>query len=92
MSALAQTLLPCPYGHTINFEKSGAFRNKKYGRPHLMNSLSPLVHKMSEIDNLPSPLTADVLYGQPLISIPYYHVLPYTAFQSCESGRIRAKV
>jgi len=32
---------PCPYGHTINFEKSVVFCTKKCGRPHLKNPPPP---------------------------------------------------
>jgi len=35
-------------------------------RLHLKN---PLVHKMSTLNNPLPPLTADVFYGQPLISL-----------------------
>jgi len=64
MSALAQPPPPCPSGHTINFEKSGAFCTKTCGRPNLKNP-SPIVRKMSELDNLPPPLTAESFMDSP---------------------------
>jgi len=61
MSALAQPpFSPCSCGHTINFEKSDDFCTKKCGRPHLKNPLPPC-NRLSQ--------SANVFYGQPLISI-----------------------
>jgi len=56
----------CPYGHTINFENSEVFCTKKCGRPHLKNPSSPLVRKMSALNEPNYPLNADVFYGRPL--------------------------
>jgi len=51
MSALAQLHLSlCPFGHTINFEKSDVFCTKNCKRPHLKNPF-PLVRKISALDN-----------------------------------------
>jgi len=55
-------LPPCPCGHTINFQKSEVFFTKKCGRPHLSSPLSENVRTRQT----PSPLTADIFYGQPL--------------------------
>jgi len=57
--ALAQPPPPCPCGHTINFENLEVFCTKKCGRP--------LVRKISGLDKLPSPLTANIFYGRPLM-------------------------
>jgi len=43
-------LLPCPCGHTINFDKSCYFYAKKCGRPHL--KIPPLV-RTGQIPFLP---------------------------------------
>jgi len=61
---LNSPLSPFPCGHTINFERSEGFYTKKYGRPHLKTP-SPFICKMSELDELPSPLIADVFYRWP---------------------------
>jgi len=45
--------LPCPCGHTINFEKSEVFCTKK---PSAFEELPPLVRKMSALDK---PLPPD---------------------------------
>jgi len=54
---------PCPCRHTINFEKSEVICTIKSGD---LVWRTPLVRKISVLDN-PSSLTADVLYGQPLV-------------------------
>jgi len=36
---------------------------------------SSLVRKTSALDKPPSPLTADIFYGRPLIVVPYRYVL-----------------
>jgi len=56
---------PCECGHTLHFEKSGVFCTKKCGRPHLKNSPCQKNVRTGETPHS-SPLTADVLYGQPL--------------------------
>jgi len=53
---------PCPYGHTINFEKIGVFYTKKCGRLH-MKTLPPLCPQNVSTGQTPFPLTTDVLYG-----------------------------
>jgi len=56
--------LPCPYGHTIIFEKS--FCNKTFGRLQSA-SAEPFLH-LSEWTTI-SPLTANVFYRQSLMKI-----------------------
>jgi len=60
-----KNLPPCPFGHTINFEKFEGFCAKKCGRPHLMTP--SLSEKCPHWTNSPPPLIADVFYGRLLI-------------------------
>jgi len=63
LSALAHfphVRLPCE--HTINFEKSGVFCTKS------AESVSEEPPPSFVRTGYPPPLTADVLYGQPIIS------------------------
>jgi len=45
--------LPCPCGHTINFENSEVFCIKKCGLPHLKNPLTPCLQNVRTEQTLP---------------------------------------
>jgi len=67
MSALAQLpSLSCPCEHTINFEKLGVFLRQKFRTSASEEPLPPCPQNV-RTGQLPSPLTADVFYGQPFL-------------------------
>jgi len=65
MSAQAQPPSPLSVRTHYNFEKSESFCAKNCGRPHLKNPSCP---RNVRTEQTPSPLSADVFYGWPLLT------------------------